>query len=241
MPLSRNWDRNRLGYFISDEDWLDASALLEKQIREMKRNRHFRTPSMLYYDSLPKDERRTISSVDYFEQRVANNLFYGLENEFHWIPYSVPKGWLGLRNYKFLSYPLRLLYYAVGIYLLRLTEGASKGCKATPCGYLRHADWPAISAGARGVASVALRPRTRDPCPSLARKKGYQARQKVPKRSSDIGSGPVRMMPSSLAVSKTHCELPALVAADFHANVQAHAAPWKFTYNLWMHPALAGP
>ncbi len=119
--------------------------------------------------------------------------------------------------------------------------GASKGCKATPCGYLRHADWPAISAGARGVASVALRPRTRDPCPSLARKKGYQARQKVPKRSSDIGSGPVRMMPSSLAVSKTHCELPALVAADFHANVQAHAAPWKFTYNLWMHPRCKRP
>ncbi|NJO08127.1 MAG: hypothetical protein HC876_22910 [Chloroflexaceae bacterium] len=36
--------------------------------------------------------------------------------------YLIPKPGLGLRNYKFFSYPLRAVYYAVGLYLLKLAQ-----------------------------------------------------------------------------------------------------------------------
>jgi hypothetical protein len=36
--------------------------------------------------------------------------------------YTVPKVNLGLRKYKFLSYPLRIVYYAIGIYLVELAQ-----------------------------------------------------------------------------------------------------------------------
>ena len=50
-----------------------------------------------------------------------NNLFYGLK-EFAVVSYTIPKSNLGLRQYKFMTYPMRILYYAVGLYLLELSQ-----------------------------------------------------------------------------------------------------------------------
>ena len=62
-----------------------------------------------------------LESAEYFETRIANNLFYGLK-EFVVVPYTLPKANLGLRRYKFMTLPMRVLYYAVGLYLLQLSK-----------------------------------------------------------------------------------------------------------------------
>ena len=94
--------------------------MLEYQISSQDRNLHFRTMSMIYYGNLLYRDK--VRSDEYFANRVSNSLFYALEDEFFAVPYLVPKNNLGLRKYKFLSYPLRLVYYAIGIYILKLTQ-----------------------------------------------------------------------------------------------------------------------
>ncbi|MFM6346395.1 MAG: AbiA family abortive infection protein, partial [Dolichospermum sp.] len=44
------------------------------------------------------------------------------KKEFSVISYVVPKPGLGLRDYKFFTYPMRVVYYAVGLYLLKLSQ-----------------------------------------------------------------------------------------------------------------------
>jgi len=75
---------------------------------------------MIYYKTLG-NAVEYLKNKDYFNQKVANNLFYGLEKEFAVFPYIIPKPNLGLRNYKFFTYPMRAVYYAIGLYLLKLS------------------------------------------------------------------------------------------------------------------------
>lgn len=58
----------------------------------------------------------------YFERRVANNLFYGLGQEFSALSYPLPKSNLGIRKYRFFTYPMRILHYSIGLYLLHLSQ-----------------------------------------------------------------------------------------------------------------------
>jgi len=110
-----------LSHFVTYALWQDASRLLALEIACQQSNRHFRTLSMIYYRSIGSAVE-TLRSEEYFRRRVANNLFYGLESEFAALPYVVPKAGLGLRNYTFFTYPLRVVYYSVGLYLLRLSQ-----------------------------------------------------------------------------------------------------------------------
>ena len=50
-------------------------------------------------------------------------MFYGLTKEFSIFPYNIPK-WngVGIRSYKFISYPLRVLFYAIGLYIVKLSQ-----------------------------------------------------------------------------------------------------------------------
>ncbi|MFM5960866.1 MAG: hypothetical protein ACKOQ2_27580, partial [Dolichospermum sp.] len=57
-----------------------------------------------------------------FNIKISSSLFYGLKKEFSVISYVVPKPGLGLRDYKFFTYPMRVVYYAVGLYLLKLSQ-----------------------------------------------------------------------------------------------------------------------
>ena len=110
-----------LGHFISYDLWQQAIRLLDFQVSCQDSNRHFKTPSMIYYKSLGSTVN-VLQDESYYATKISNNMFYGLEREFSIIPYMVPKPSLGLRRYKFFTYPLRVLYNSVGLYLLRLSE-----------------------------------------------------------------------------------------------------------------------
>jgi len=119
----------RLGYFLTKVYWTNASELLDFQLKlkagykKRKPNRHFNTLSMFYYSRLHRKYRQEVKSDNFFNTKVANNLFNGLEREFAIYSYPIPKANnLGLRQYHFYTYPMRLTYYSVGLYLLRLTQ-----------------------------------------------------------------------------------------------------------------------
>jgi AbiA family abortive infection protein len=75
---------------------------------------------MCYYERLRTTDKQQLNSQDYFEQKIATNLFYGLGNEFAVYSYPIPKSNLGVRKYRFFTYPARVLYYAIGLYFLDL-------------------------------------------------------------------------------------------------------------------------
>ncbi|MBU0493707.1 MAG: hypothetical protein KKA73_29730 [Chloroflexi bacterium] len=110
-----------LGHFLTFSLWQQALKLLNFQTSCQESNRHFKTISMIYYQTLGSTVEN-LQSEEYFEGKVANNLFYGLEEEFASYPYIVPKAGLGLRRYTFFTYPMLAVYYAVGLYLLKLSE-----------------------------------------------------------------------------------------------------------------------
>ena len=111
-----------LGYFLNYRHWLQALELLKYQLKRKKANRHFNTLEMSYYEKLEKDFEK-LKDEDYFITKIANNRFYGLSKEFAVVPCTIPKSKLGLRRYKFMTCPMRILYYAIGIYLLELSKG----------------------------------------------------------------------------------------------------------------------
>jgi hypothetical protein len=113
---------NQLGSFINYNIWKDAISLLEFQISQRQTNKHFNTISMKYYNQLDRQERENISTEDYFTGKISNDLFYGLSQEFSITPYFQPKQGLSLRNYTFLSYPMRCVYYAITLYISKLTS-----------------------------------------------------------------------------------------------------------------------
>lgn len=110
-----------LGHFLTHRHWVEALKLLKYQLKRKRTNRHFRTLEMSYYEKLENSFEKLLD-VEYFNTRIANNLFYGLSKEFAVVPYTIPKSNLGLRRYKFMTCPMRVLYYAVGIYLLELSQ-----------------------------------------------------------------------------------------------------------------------
>jgi AbiA family abortive infection protein len=112
---------SNLGHFLTFSLWEQALALLNFQVACQEDNRYFKTLSMIYYKELDSSVE-ALETKEYFEDKVASNLFYGLEKEFAVHPYTIPKSRLGLRNYKFFTYPMRALYYAIGIYLLNLSQ-----------------------------------------------------------------------------------------------------------------------
>ena len=115
------YDTPQLGYFLDyHRHWVEALRLLKFQLKTKKENRHFNTVEMCYYEKLD-EPFKILEDKEYFNNRVANNLFYGLK-EFTIIPYTIPKSNLGLRRYNFMTCPMRVLYYAVGLYLLELSE-----------------------------------------------------------------------------------------------------------------------
>lgn len=111
----------QLSSFLTWEIWQDAIRLLDFQIAQKEHNKHYNTVSMYYFEKLGVDVS-DVRAKEYFDEKVGNNLFYALEKEFAIFPYLVSKSGLGIRNYKFLSYSMRVLYYAVGIYIFKLSS-----------------------------------------------------------------------------------------------------------------------
>ena len=78
-----------LGHFLDYLFWEDAVRLLKYQLQVKLDNRHFNTVSFFYYEKLCHEPK--IQPEEYFQKRVPNNLFYGLEKE-----YKVRSHFLGL-------------------------------------------------------------------------------------------------------------------------------------------------
>ena len=121
MNQNNSYGAPQLGYFLDyHRHWLQALDLLKYQLERKNNNRHFNTLEMFYYEKL-KQSFGDLESEEYFKTRIANNLFYGMR-EFMVVPYTLPKANLGLRRYKFMTLPMRVLYHAVGFYLLELSQ-----------------------------------------------------------------------------------------------------------------------
>ena len=131
--MNQNDFLDTVGYFLDYHHWVEALRLLEFQLemkdsnnskkkkKKEKKNKHFNNLEMFYYEKLQKSFGK-LRGKKYFENRIANNLFYGLSKEFAVVLYTIPKSKLGLRQYKFMTCPLRTLYYAIGLYLLELSQ-----------------------------------------------------------------------------------------------------------------------
>ena len=112
---------SQLGYFLDFSLWQQAKKLLDFQLKQMERNKHYNTLSMFYYKQIASFAT-ALETEEYFQKRVANNLFYALEREFAVYDYVIPKACLGLRNQKIFTYPMRILYYSICLYLLKLSQ-----------------------------------------------------------------------------------------------------------------------
>jgi hypothetical protein len=115
-----NGEKN-IGHFLTYEIWQDALRLLRAHVDGQDTNKHFKTLSMIYYKKLG-DSVKELEIAEFFEKYVKNNFFYGMESEFAIYPYVVPKSGLGLRNYKFFTYPMRAIYDSIGLYMLKLSD-----------------------------------------------------------------------------------------------------------------------
>lgn len=129
---TRKDDTPQLGHFLDYErHWLEALELLKAQLEVKKKNRHFNTLDMFYYEKL-ENSFGELENEEYFNSRIANNRFYGLRKEFAVFPYTIPKSNLGLRRNKFMTCPMRVLYYAVGVYLVELSQQFLEHYKSPP-------------------------------------------------------------------------------------------------------------
>ena len=119
----------QFGYFLNMELWNTALKILDAQIiTKQIPNRHFNNIATIYYEKVHNDAN-LLNKKEYFDEKVANNFFYGLEKEFFVHLFTVPKAGFGLRRYVFFSYPMQTIYNAVGLYILKVTQLFIESCK----------------------------------------------------------------------------------------------------------------
>lgn len=114
---SNSYLPNQLGSFLTLELFEEAASLLDFQLESK-----YKGLKTLNFYAIKKCARENFEIKSYFFNKIANNLFYGLTEEFYVESYQISKGIFGIRNYKFFSYPMLLTYYAIGLYILRLSE-----------------------------------------------------------------------------------------------------------------------
>lgn len=121
-------NRYNLGYFLEYDFWNQAIKMLDCQLKGKskawnKKNKKVLLPlNFKYFDKISAEYEGIINKEKYFKERIANNFFYGLDKEFFIYEYQKSKSSFGLRNYYFFSYPLILVHYCIGIYLLKLSQ-----------------------------------------------------------------------------------------------------------------------
>ena len=121
MDNNPSFSELQFGYFLDFNYWNEALQLLNFQIDQRKTNKHYNKLNLFYFEKI-KNEMKNLYSIDYYNQKIANNLFYGLEKEFFFYKYPLPKLGFGVRQHYFFSYPMLSLYYAIGLYLLKLSQ-----------------------------------------------------------------------------------------------------------------------
>lgn len=111
----------QVGHFLTYELWASAKKLLDYQIQDKPNNKTYNTLNFYYFDKIKTLTNKTEEKT-YYEDRISNNLFYGLEREFFFHKYNITKPGIGLRNFYFFSYPMQQLMYAFGLYLLQISQ-----------------------------------------------------------------------------------------------------------------------
>lgn len=114
--------KRSLANFLNYNLWAEAKKLLDYQIEAKKKNAHFKNLSMYAYEKITDTEKDKIESEQYFEKYIATGLCYLFPQIFYAKTYGVPKSGLGIRKFQFISYPLRILHYAIGLYIYNLTD-----------------------------------------------------------------------------------------------------------------------
>src|SRR3990170_5346749 len=84
----------QFGYFLDFNYWKEALKLLNFQIEQRKTNKHYNKLNFFYFERI-KNEMKNLDSIDYYNHKIANNLFYGLEKEFFYYNYPLPKPGFG--------------------------------------------------------------------------------------------------------------------------------------------------
>lgn len=114
-----NLDKFLFKHFLNFDIWKEAKKLLDFQIAS--KYKYYNTLNFYYFRKVFSKTKKT-ETQNYFKERISNSAFYGLNKEFFFFKYTTPKQGMGLRAYLFFSYPMQLLYYSVGLYLLKLTS-----------------------------------------------------------------------------------------------------------------------
>ena len=108
--------------FLNYKLWSDAIELLNFQVEQKKKNKHYRTLNMEYFEKIDPLYKKEMNTEKYFNERIKSGIFYGLETEFFGLKYPKPKSLFGIRNYNFISYSLNVLHYTISLYLLKITQ-----------------------------------------------------------------------------------------------------------------------
>ncbi len=111
-----------LSNFLDYKLWQEAKKLLDYQVNAKENNAHFRNLSMYAYERLEGKEKNKVGSKEFFTRKIENGAFYISPQDFFSVSFGLPKSGLGIRRYEFLSYPLRILHYAIGLYIWNLTR-----------------------------------------------------------------------------------------------------------------------
>lgn len=111
----------QVGYFLTKDLWDSAKELLDYQINDKPNFKVYNTLNFYYFDNVQKKTKK-LATQKYYNERIANSLFYGLKDEFYFKKYTIPKAGIGLRNYYFFSYPMQQLVYSMGLYILRISQ-----------------------------------------------------------------------------------------------------------------------
>lgn len=107
-----------IGLFLTESHVRGAIELLSRQVQS-----NSRTHRSLDLEIIRRENALNgVVSEQFYNNFIRNDLCFNYPNLFRSIPYSVPKGDGGVRQFHFLETPLWILYYALGFYFLDLTQ-----------------------------------------------------------------------------------------------------------------------
>jgi len=107
-----------INFFLKEEHVKNALDLLTCQV-----NSDLRTHRSLDLEILRREKALDeIVVTQFYADYIKNDLCFNYPRLFYATPYSVPKGDGGVRQFHFLEVSLWILYYALGFYLLDLTQ-----------------------------------------------------------------------------------------------------------------------
>lgn len=117
-------DKNlfQLGSFSTYNLWKEAINLIDRTILLKDSNFHFKTLIINYYSNLTQEYKEKIVSEEFYNSKIKTSLFYNYDEDFFMLDYLKTKSFYGIRECKFLSYPMLAIHNLIGIYLFRLVD-----------------------------------------------------------------------------------------------------------------------